>query len=191
MTDGWVFGYGSLVNRATHAMEPAFPATLPGWRRMWRKTSLRDVAFLTATPDPAVEIDGLMVRVAADEWSDLDRREAAYSKDRAINIRHAGPADADVSVYAIPSSGHVTGHTDYILILSYIDVVARGFLQEFGEEGLARFFRTTTGWNAPVADDRDTPIYSRAQALTAHERGLVDRHLVSVGARFVPAAGYL
>lgn len=190
MKDGWVFGYGSLVNRATHAMEPAYPATLPGWRREWRRTSLRDVAFLTAAPDPDAEIDGLMVRVAASEWPDLDRREAAYAKDRAINLRHAGPSDEDVTVYAIPRA-EVPGGEQYVLILSYIDVVARGFLREFGEDGLARFFDSTSGWDAPVADDRAAPIYKRAQALDDAERSTVDAHLARVGCTFVSADGVL
>jgi hypothetical protein len=66
--------------------------------------------------------------------------------------------------------------------LSYIDVVVQGYLREFGEEGVARFFATTDGWDAPVADDRADPIYLRHQTLTRAERALVDRWLDDLGA---------
>lgn len=63
MKDAFFFGYGSLVNRATHDYGQARPASLPGWRRAWRHTALRPVAFLTAEPDPASTIEGLIAAV--------------------------------------------------------------------------------------------------------------------------------
>ncbi|MEO1425117.1 MAG: gamma-glutamylcyclotransferase family protein, partial [Pseudomonadota bacterium] len=63
MQDPYFFGYGSLVNRATHAHDDAHPATLRGWRRMWRHTALRPVAFLTVVPAPGSRIDGLIAAV--------------------------------------------------------------------------------------------------------------------------------
>ncbi|MDX5384038.1 MAG: gamma-glutamylcyclotransferase, partial [Rhodobacterales bacterium] len=39
MKDAFFFGYGSLVNRATHDYGQARAATLPGWRRAWRHTA--------------------------------------------------------------------------------------------------------------------------------------------------------
>ncbi|MEM7491215.1 MAG: gamma-glutamylcyclotransferase, partial [Pseudomonadota bacterium] len=50
------FGYGSLVNRRTHAYPDAAPFTIRGWRRAWRHTALRPVAFLTAVPDDGAAI---------------------------------------------------------------------------------------------------------------------------------------
>lgn len=48
---------------------------------------------------------------------------------------------------------------------------------EFGEAGVARFFATTDGWDAPILDDRAKPQYPRAQQLSSAETALVDRML--------------
>ena len=57
------FGYGSLVNRATHDYRNTARATVCGWRRIWRHTSLREVAYLTVARSPGHEIDGLIAEV--------------------------------------------------------------------------------------------------------------------------------
>jgi len=51
MSAAFFFGYGSLVNRATHSFNNAQPAQLTGWRRVWRHTDLRPVAFLSVQRD--------------------------------------------------------------------------------------------------------------------------------------------
>ena len=53
MSHDFFFGYGSLVNRATHDFPEAHPARVTGWRRAWRHTDLRPVAYLTAEPAAA------------------------------------------------------------------------------------------------------------------------------------------
>ena len=60
MQHKYFFGYGSLVNRATHDYGRSRPARLTGWRRIWRHTDLRPVAYLAAIPDPTCAIDGLI-----------------------------------------------------------------------------------------------------------------------------------
>ena len=52
------FGYGSLVNRATHAAGGE-RMVVDGWTRAWRRTPSRDVAYLTALPRRGVRIAGL------------------------------------------------------------------------------------------------------------------------------------
>ena len=172
-----IFGYGSLVNRRTHDYDDAAPARLPGWRREWRHTASRAVAYLTAVPDPETEIDGLLARVAPHHWDDLDHRERAYDRVQARAVHHPLPHDPEVQVYTIPHGKHAAPDAAHPVLLSYVDTVVQGFLNEFGEDGVARFFATTLGWDAPVADDRQAPIYTRAQALPPSERALVDRHL--------------
>lgn len=177
MTDAYVFGYGSLVNRATHDHADATPATLSGWHRAWRHTALRPVAFLTVVPDAEAEIDGLVAHVPAAAWPALNDREHAYDRVRADRVAHRLSNPATVHVYTIPHGKHGLPDATHPVLLSYIDVVVQGFLREFGEDGVARFFETTTGWDAPIATDRHAPVYSRHQALTRKERALVDRHL--------------
>ncbi|MCB2134986.1 MAG: gamma-glutamylcyclotransferase [Rhodobacteraceae bacterium] len=173
------FGYGSLVNRRTHDYAQTAPARLTGWRRVWRQTRLRPFAFLSI--EPATEqIDGLIAAVPGDDWAALDLREAAYLRHE---ISHSAfdttPNWAgSLAVYAVdPANGADARHP---ILLSYLDVVVQGFLTEFGESGVDRFFASTTGWTA-IHDDRQSPLYPRHQTLTGAEQRLVDNGLEELG----------
>lgn len=180
MTNGYFFGYGSLVNRRTHAYADARTARLGGWRRTWHHTDLRPVAFLSVIPDAATEIDGLIARVDGN-WADLDHRERAYDRVTATDVAHDLGHSPPIAVYAIPEGRHGRPDSAHPVLLSYLDTVVQGFLDAFGEAGVTRFFETTDGWDAPIADDRARPLYPRATTLAADELGLVDRHLADLG----------
>ena len=75
MNDPFFFGYGSLVNRNTHDYGQAHPAQISGWRRAWRRSPSRDLCYLTAVPDPASTIEGLIAAVPNGDWAALDIRE--------------------------------------------------------------------------------------------------------------------
>lgn len=176
-----VFGYGSLVNRATHAYGPARTARLSGWRRAWRYTPARSGPFLTAVPSPNDAIDGLIAAIPGGDWAALDLREDGYDR---IPTPFAG-----VMVYAVPGALPDAGlaarplpprEGDPIL-LSYVDVVFQGYLREFGPAGLEAFVATTDGWDMPVRDDRAAPVYPRHQLLTVDERARVDAILRELG----------
>jgi len=189
MADPFFFGYGSLVNRATHDFEDAHPARLTGWRRAWRHTNLRAVAFLTAVPAPGHVIDGLVAHVPDDDWAALDEREHAYDRSPVTKATdHAVPRDVHVQVYAIAHGKHGLPDTTHPVLLSYLDVVVQGYLREFGEAGVARFFDTTDGWDAPILNDRSNPTYPRAQSLNREESAYVDDWLRTVDARVITKA---
>ncbi len=168
------FGYGSLVNRATHDYPGARPARLTGWRRVWVHTSLRPVAFLSVHPG-AGAIMGLLADVPGGNWAALDAREAAYARHAVTAEGPAGPEDAQV--YAVPAGSGQPPRGAHPILQSYLDCVVQGFLREFGPDGAADFFASTDGWDAPILNDRATPIYPRAQALTHDERAFVDAAL--------------
>lgn len=175
-----VFGYGSLVNRATHGHAPAAPATLQGWRRVWRHTRLRPFAFLSVEP-AATGIDGLIAQVPGGDWAALDRREAAYCRHR-IAPGTLGPRPGwaeNIEIYAV-DPGHVDPAARHPILLSYLDTVVQGFLGEFGAAGVARFFASTRGWTA-LCDDRADPLYPRHQVLSRQERALVDANCDALG----------
>lgn len=185
----YFFGYGSLVNTATHAYEDARPARLAGWRRQWVQTGLREAAFLTAVRCADSEIDGLIAAVPGADWDALDQREWAYDRLAASDaVRHGLCPATEVSVYAVPAERHNAGSEVHPVLLSYLDVVVQGYLQVFGGDGVAEFFATTGGWDVPVLDDRRTPRYPRHQQLHAKERSLTDRHLQSVDAKIISPA---
>lgn len=181
--DPHFFGYGSLVNRATHAYAPARRARLRGWRRMWRHTDLHSAPFLTAVPDAASEIDGLIAPVPGGDWVALDAREFGYDRHEVTHL--VTPLDGVgaqmLQVYAVPEHRSAPPSVKLPIVLSYVDVVVQGYLREFGSDGARAFFATTDGWDGPLRDDRDAPLYPRHQRLSAEETAFVDAALAELG----------
>ncbi|MGC1497129.1 MAG: gamma-glutamylcyclotransferase family protein [Sulfitobacter sp.] len=173
----YFFGYGSLVNRQTHNYPDAQPAHLNGWRRAWVRTAGRDIVYLTVITDASSRIDGLIAAVPNADWVALDAREYGYERhSSAAAVTHSLSPAPDIAHYAIPPA-HTGVAGEHVILLSYLDVVVQGFLREFGEDGVARFFDTTNGWDTPVLNDRADPMYPRHQTLSGAETALVDHHL--------------
>ncbi|MGP1357769.1 gamma-glutamylcyclotransferase family protein [Roseicyclus sp.] len=182
--DPFFFGYGSLVNRRTHDYPRVALATVRGWARTWKRTRLRQVAFLTAVEAPGVEIEGLIAAVPDGDWTALDAREYAYHRLPVAEIAHGhGDAALDIQIYRTKPEHDTDASEAHPILLSYLDTVIQGYLTEFGEDGARRFFETTSGWEAPVFDDRARPVYPRATRTTAEERNLVDTELLLRGVR--------
>lgn len=175
----WFFGYGSLVNRATHTYPQAQKATLNNWRRVWVRTDLRDIAFLSIHAAPGHKIDGLIATVPGADWAALDARETGYARIKATDHVTHGSIATDIAAYQVPTENQ-REDGDHSILLSYLDVVVQGFLKEFGQAGAEAFFATTDNWETPVHDDRGTPHYPRAQNLSRDEQALVDRLLAQV-----------
>ncbi|SFE54793.1 gamma-glutamylcyclotransferase [Roseivivax sediminis] len=145
----------------------------------------RDLAFLTAIPDPEGVIDGLIAAVAPEEWDTLNTREAFYDRHDVSQAtrasRDSAPGPGAVALYAVPESRSMAPHDAAPVLLSYLDVVAQGYLDVFGESGLDRFLETTDGWEVPFLDDRAEPLYPRAQPLAPDTRDRVDAALAARG----------
>jgi cation transport regulator ChaC len=125
----WFFGYGSLVNRLTHDYSNAHPARIRGWRRAWRHVESRDVAFLTAVPDPEGEIDGLVAEVPGGDWAVLDAREFSYDRALAQDVTHPASADTLVHIYWAPPEKHARASRKNPVLMSYVEVVVQGYLR--------------------------------------------------------------
>ena len=173
----YVFGYGSLVNSRTHSYRSERFTRLANWRREWRLTHLRPVAFLSVRPEPGAATFGLMAEVPHRDWPALDIREGAY---RRHDVAHALAPDAGrqstVHVYSIDKSLANDDDTGSIY-LSYIDVVAQGFMDHAGSAGVTHFFDTTDGWIHRIDDDRCAPRYGNAKPASDATRALVDSNL--------------
>ncbi len=179
----YFFGYGSLVNRNTHTYPDARLAQLQGWRRVWVRTALRDMVFLSVEPDPGTTIDGLVAAVPGADWDALDTRETGYDRISSGGaVLHDILPSPDMAHYSIAPKNQQQGG-DNAILLSYLDVVVQGFLREYGTDGVTRFFDTTRGWDAPVLNDRAAPLYPRHQPLTAPEKALVDDNLDRLAAQ--------
>lgn len=177
MKNPFFFGYGSLVNQATHVYQNAHPARISGWRRMWRFTPHHPVSLLTAIPSDTSEIDGLIAEVPNADWQALDARESGYGRHITNAVSHPLSHQPEIAIYAVPKPAPFQSPHSPGILLSYLDVVVQGYLNEFGQDGVARFFATTDGWDTPIINDRHTPRYPRAQLLTSDQKKLVDEHL--------------
>ena len=179
----YFFGYGSLVNTATHDFPDPQPAQLTGWRRAWRHTDLRPVAFLTAIPDAGCTIDGMIAHVPNDDWRALDEREWAYDRVPVTqHVTHRTQSPTEIAVYAVPEGRHTRPSEAYPILMSYLDVVVQGYLHVFGAQGARQFFDTTDGWGSPILNDRAAPRYPRHQALRPEETAFVDAQLKRLSA---------
>jgi hypothetical protein len=189
MTAPYFFGYGSLVNTRTHDYPQPFKAQLKGWRRIWRHTTLRDLAILTVVPDTNCQIDGLIAQVPGNDWSALDKREVNYTRStvppEVLSHSHSGPIE--VQVYQTRTDRDAPAEARHPILMSYLDIVVQGYFQQFGEQGVADFFATTSGWETPVRDDRAAPQYPRFRTQTRQELALTDNHLAALCVRIVPA----
>jgi len=178
----FIFGYGSLVNSATHDYGQVHHATLRGWRRVWQHTKLRDLAYLSAVPDPNGSITGVVLAVPTGDPA-LENREAAYARANVSGqLSHGLGPDISVDVFAIERDLHGPLSAASTLLLSYIDVVVQGYLREMGEAGVARFFESTDGWGGRIINDRAGPHYPRHQELTREETALTDHWLDQLSA---------
>ena len=181
--DPFFFGYGSLVNRSTHDFPQVARAKVRGWARTWKRTKLRKVAFLTAVARPGAEIEGLIAAVPRADWAHLDAREYAYDRHKVVEIEHQHGRPLDVQIYSTKPEHDTDATDEHPILLSYLDTVVQGYLSEFGEAGARLFFESTAGWDAPVFDDRDQPVYTRAQTLSDDQRLFVDDALRDRGVR--------
>ncbi|MCX7560345.1 gamma-glutamylcyclotransferase [Sulfitobacter sp. F26204] len=178
----YFFGYGSLVNRNTHAYPDSHPARLTGWRRAWVPSVAFDRVFLSVIPDPDTTIEGLIAAVPGADWDALDARETGYVRlNSGDAIIHPLSPSPPIAHYAVPAQDHGVTRCNTI-ILSYLDVVVQGFLREYGEGGVQAFFDTTDGWDTPILNDRAAPQYPRHQTLSPAEIALVDSHLARLSA---------
>lgn len=182
--DGLVayFGYGSLVNKATHRTEivDAFSAKLLGWRRCWRPRPDMPgfpAALLTVLREEGAVCDGLVVVDRLENLAAVDLREARYRRlpvaAHELEVFPALPAGCPVYVYEAETA--VPPHPEPPKILqSYLDAVLQGFLGVHGEDGVRRFLAETHGFDTPIHADRSAPVYPRSVLLSAAERTLFD-----------------
>jgi hypothetical protein len=179
MNDPAFFGYGSLVNCATHSYTDPRPAVLRGWRRVWQATNLRKVAYLSVIQDADCTLDGLVAQVPKADWAALDKREAAYLRQDVTGSVDQAAIPVQTAVYHVAPT-LIVASRQHPILLSYLDVVVQGYLQMFGNAGVDRFFETTSGWDTPILDDRANPIYPRHRRLSSEQTALVDHHLAAV-----------
>lgn len=167
------FGYGSLVNELTWLQSERrhperYPAEVRNWTREWGHcvdAPLRTGCVLTAQERPGSRIQGILIYCDAADLAQVDAREDGYDR---VELRHrdvlspAGNLPEKLYIYKSKPSHYRPGGVDYPIWFSYAEAVLHGFLSVFKTGGVDEFIRSTSGWAAPVIDDRDNPHYRRS-----------------------------
>jgi hypothetical protein len=177
-----VFGYGSLVSRASvaetlgHDAAPPVPASLRGWRRRWslaRDNARAEKGFEPIEGDPFDFCLGLNVERASDadrsawpngalieltetELDRLDRRELRYDRvDVTADVVHDGDHGfGAVFTYTAKPENHAAHPPPRAVVLaSYLRACEAAF-EELGPDELVAFARTTEPVPVPVVEAR-------------------------------------
>ena len=185
------FGYGSLVNRATHRTDIAHftRVRLKGWRRHWlpRLNGFGGpAAMLSVKSDIESEIDGLVITDFARNLASVDERERNYNRELLATESLVDPDSLEIakfdginypsaSVYVAKSILDFSQNNECNILRSYLDAVMQGYLNKFGHEGVERFVNSTDNFEVGIREDRKNPRYPRAVTTTIKEQNLFDR----------------
>ncbi|MEO0544652.1 MAG: gamma-glutamylcyclotransferase family protein [Pseudomonadota bacterium] len=180
------FGYGSLVNPATHRTPVLgyVPARLRGWRRSWVARpdwdEAQPLSLLSASPSNADHmLDGLLVFDHKSSLPSLDEREAGYQRHAisvdALHIEIDVPNELPIFIYeAFPAADDAANG---LILQSYLDAVLQGFDQMHGKGAISRFVDTTDNFHTPILKDRTLPRYPRSVELTGDQKASIDATL--------------
>lgn len=188
------FGYGSLVNRATHRTNilGAVQASVRGWRRHWQARpddSAESIALLSvkAEDDPDHRLPGLLVFDRMENLASLDAREAGYDR-RVLDgdlIEIEGGSRFDGQIYIYEARPPARPQHLHSILQSYLDAVLQGFLHEYGEAEVRRFVTDTHAFDTPILRDRHQPLYPRPVQLEAAQRAFIDATLAENSAKYL------
>lgn len=179
-SQGHFFGFGSLVNLRTHQYHSPQPSSVQGWQREWVSSNHYEHAFLSVRPNPDMRIDGMLACTQGIGWDALDEREKGYNRHELNTSTLTTSANVKTVAIYVGSEHSIERAASKPILQSYLDVVFQGYLDHYGEAGIANFIATTDSWDRTIQNDRDTPIYPRAQTLTSAELKLVDHYMITI-----------
>lgn len=173
--ENFIFTYGSLVNPKTWPFKSKYyRVELKDWCRKWGaivNTKYGMFLALTISPMKGYKIKGLLLKKDNKLDNYLAQREEAYQnlsldKTKIVNFNNNSLFQEIDQVYYYRSKAEISVQyntsKNYSIQQTYIDVVADGYYNLFGEEGLQDLVYNTIGWKVPITNDRDNPLYPRA-----------------------------
>ncbi|GAB6260208.1 gamma-glutamylcyclotransferase family protein [Photobacterium sp. R1] len=176
----YIFGYGSLINRAsrqrTGQTGQAVPAVVEGLERHWDKVDRTySISPLVAMPGEG-RCNGVLVKVEEDALMHFDHRERGYTRmevDPAHITQHEIlKFDAPVWVYVKTNPAPPCQLNP--IMQTYVDTVLAGCLSI--SDAFARtFIDTTSGWHHPLENDRNAPKYGNLAGVEAAHLPVIDR----------------
>jgi hypothetical protein len=167
------FGYGSLVNELTwlpseRRHPKRRPVEVQNWSREWGhcvETPRGRGCVLTAKEQAGSRIQGLVILCDAADLAQVDAREAGYDRvelPRQDVLSPVSDLPEKLYIYKSKPAHYQPGGGDYPIWFSYAEAVLHGFMSAFKAEGADAFIRSTSGWSAPIIDDRNNPRYRRS-----------------------------
>jgi hypothetical protein len=174
----FVFGYGSLIERASRTRtEPAavdaYPALVPGYKRGWFHLDKDAIGFqptyLGAVRDQAARCNGVLIPVSDAQLAGFDSRETGYDRDpidpskiKLYDGRQGLPKDSKVYIYVSKATAAASAARP--IVQSYVDICVNGCLEIEGAYPNAKeagfvdmFFKETAGWSEHWVNDRPYP----------------------------------
>ena len=140
----YIFGFGSLVNDATHDYEIIAPASVSGFARQWVSAIDGQYSFLSASPQSDVSIKGLVLGVAEEKMAALAEREARYELVELNNANIQCNQKLNRPVYLYQAESDAIDQFDKKPILqSYLDCVFAGFETHLGTASIAEFIKSS------------------------------------------------
>lgn len=178
----------SRTNPALAKKEP-LPVVIQDVERVW---SARTTTGFTATGvrfRKGAECTGVLLEVSPQELLDLDKREASYNRlpihldnieqidfleeedyyenDHPVfDAKESDNDDTHAKVWIYMQKEPIHADSSHPIPQSYVDIIIRGCLT-ISEDFARSFIETTKGWKHDEdhwVDDRDVPIYSRADS---------------------------
>ncbi len=188
----------SITNPGLANKEP-LPVVIQDVERVWSARTVSGYTAMGVQHREGAECTGILIEVSGDELEDLDKREANYGRlpIRLENIDQVPFLDEDefyeddhpvfeakdetndevemenVKVWIYMQSDPINADPSHPIPQSYVDIIIRGCLT-ISEDFARSFIETTHGWNHDEdhwVDDREVPIYKRADPEFSSEHG--------------------
>lgn len=196
----YVFGYGSLICKESRKItnprlgrKEALPVIVHNVERQWSARSKRGgYTAMDLQKNENAQTNGVLLAVTTQQLADLDVREGNYDRvavplddieqvdfldeDKFYDKDHPvfwAKENRDDSIHVWMYMHKDPTHADasHPIAQSYVDIILRGCLK-ISREFAEAFVETTDGWdNAHWVEDRDDPLYVRADPVYSSEYG--------------------
>ncbi len=170
----YIFGYGSLIDadcrQRTFPGEQAYAARVHGYQRYWSGLKgYDDRSAVVISPEPKASVNGVLIPFDEAFLVQLDQREAGYDRvllnaEQVELLCELPQAAAKIYVYVAQEYWHP--QSDSPILQSYLDVCLRGCLA-ISEQYAREFLLSTNYWVNHWVDDRQQPLYPRAENIDA------------------------
>ncbi|QUJ68465.1 gamma-glutamylcyclotransferase [Photobacterium sp. GJ3] len=176
----YIFGYGSLINRAsrqrTGQTGAAIPAEVEGLQRHWGKVDgSYAISPLVASLGEG-RCNGVLLKVEDHFLGHFDQRERGYQRVELdpARILQDELLSFDAPIWVYVKENPAPPCDQQPIMQTYVDTVLAGCLSI--SDAFARtFVETTSGWHHPLENDRESPKYGNLAGVEEAHLPCIDR----------------